>query len=295
MIIPEEQAWISYEARFDLVLTHIYEHLDEPLDLILLAEIAGFSPRHWHRIFSEAFGESLPALVKRVRLQRAVALLTSDRPIREIAAICGYPNVSSFTRAFRVGLGMTPAQYRARGGHVDLRAARLAGDPARFDVAITTVSEIPCLAVWHRGSFLQIDRAFHELRLWLIARGFDPGAEKMYGVYLSDPSLTPEAELESLACVTVPQMFTGEPRPLSDVAAAPTRYTVRGGPYAVLTHVGAYADMPESYAWFFGCWVPHSGRALADEPVVEHYLTRPEAGTPVSMATELRLPLHVSP
>lgn len=70
----------SYEDRFDLVLSYVYEHLDQPLDLIRLAEVAGMSARHWHRIFSAAFGESLPALVKRVRLQRAVALLADNVP-----------------------------------------------------------------------------------------------------------------------------------------------------------------------------------------------------------------------
>ncbi|MGP9652130.1 AraC family transcriptional regulator [Glutamicibacter sp. AOP38-B1-38] len=292
--MPGEQTWISYEERFEVVLSHIYEHLGEPLDLIQLAEVAGFSPRHWHRIFSEAFGESLPSLVKRVRLQRAVILLAENRPIREIAAVCGYPNVSSFTRAFRIGLGMTPAQYREQGGHVDLRAARMRDDPKRFEVLNTDIPAIPCLAVRHRGSFLQIDRAYHDLRLWLLANGFDPAAEEMYGIYLSDPSQTPEAELESLACVTVPKGFQSEPRPLSRESAAPTRYTIRGGPYAVFTHVGAYADMPESYAWLFGCWLPHSGRKMAEEPVVEHYITRPDEGTPVGMATELMLPLKTS-
>lgn len=36
----------AYEERFDLVLSHVYEHLDEPLDLIRLAEVAGISARH---------------------------------------------------------------------------------------------------------------------------------------------------------------------------------------------------------------------------------------------------------
>lgn len=115
----------SYEDRFDLVLSYVYEHLDQPLDLIRLAEVAGMSARHWHRIFSAAFGESLPALVKRVRLQRAVALLADNVPIAEVATQCGYPNVSSFTRTFRSAVGVTPGEYREHGTHVDLRIARM--------------------------------------------------------------------------------------------------------------------------------------------------------------------------
>lgn len=286
-----ESDLVSYEERFDLVLTHVYEHLDEPLDLIRLAEVAGFSPRHWHRVFSAAFGESLSSLVKRVRVQRALVLLTGDMPIRRIAAACGYPDVSSFTRAFRAAVGITPAAYREHGGHADLRIARIADDPERFDVRVIRIPPIACIAMRHRGSFLEIDRAFHDLRMWQLARGLDPERLAMYGVYLSDPSSTPVQELESLACVALPRGFDADPRPLSPHAPRPELVTISGGTYAQLTHVGAYAEMPDSYAWLFGCWVPHSGRVLREDPVIERYLTRPQGADPASIETDLLLPL----
>ena len=36
-----------YQARFQRVIDYIYEHLDEPLDLIQLADVAHMSPTHW--------------------------------------------------------------------------------------------------------------------------------------------------------------------------------------------------------------------------------------------------------
>ncbi|WP_411142818.1 GyrI-like domain-containing protein [Streptomyces sp. x-80] len=290
--MTQVRTWIEYEDRFDAVLTHIYDHLDEPLDLVRLAEVAGFSPRHWHRIFVSAFGESLPALVKRVRLQRAVSLLVSGTmPIRRIAVECGYPDLSSFTRAFRAGTGTTPAWYRDHGKHIDLRSARVHRDPESFDVEIRTLPPIDCVAVRHHGSYLQIDRTFHDLRIWLGAHGYDLADQEMYGVFLSDPTQTAEADLEALACVTRPPGLAGELGPLSPDAVDVEYFTLRTGPYAVLTHVGAYADMPDTYAWLFGCWVPHAGRRLSDDPVVEHYVTSPRDGAPIGMTTELLLPL----
>ncbi len=288
-----QNPWIEYEERFDVVLTHIYDHLDEPLDMVRLAEVAGFSPRHWHRVFVSAFGESLPALVKRLRIQRAVSLLVSGTaPIREIAIECGYPDVPSFTRVFRATTGTTPADYRLTGGHADLRAARAHHDPGAFAVEIRNLPEIDCLAVRHYGSYLRIDRAFHDLRIWLAAHGYDWADVQMYGVYLSDPTLTAEADLESMACVTRPAGLTAQLRPLSPDAAPIEPVTIRPGPYAVLEHVGAYADMPDTYAWLFGCWVPHTGHRLADHPVVERYLSRPQEHGPTTNTTELLLPLE---
>lgn len=292
------RAWIEYEAGFDAVLAHVYDHPDELLDLFRLAEVAGFSPRHWHRIFVSAFGESLPALVKRVRIQRAVALLAEGAmPVRQVARECGYPDVSSFTRTFKAMTGTTPARYRDSGTHADLRLARAHGDPDAFDVQVRSVGPIDCLALRHRGSYLTIDRAFHELRVRLAALGHDLAAQEMYGVYLSDPTATAEEDLESLACVTRPQGAGGAVEPPSsgadDDGRAPgvQEVTIRGGPYAVLTHVGAYADMPDTYRWFFGQWVPHHGRQLADAPVVEHYVTNPQVTAPTANRVELMLPL----
>ncbi|WP_435298712.1 AraC family transcriptional regulator [Timonella sp. A28] len=286
-----QQKVFSYEDRFDLVLSYVYEHLDQPLDLIRLAEIAGISPRHWHRIFCAAFGESLPALVKRVRMQRAIALLADNAPIPEVAAQCGYPNISSFTRAFRTTVGITPADYRKYGTHVDLRIARIVDDPQRFPVRQVELAKIRCVAVQHRGSFLTIDRAFHDLRVWLLAHGIDMDDHELYGVYLSDPSSTEESELRSLACVTVPERFSPDLLPLSPDAPTPEWYSLRHGTYAAFNHEGAYSDMPESYAWLFGCWLPASGRVLTNDPVVEHYLSSPQEETPTTVRTDLLLPL----
>ncbi|WP_205857505.1 AraC family transcriptional regulator, partial [Phytoactinopolyspora endophytica] len=266
--------------------------VDEPLDLIRLAEIAGFSPRHWHRIFVSAFGESLPSLVKRVRIQRAMSQLVSGTmPVRRIAGECGYPDLSSFTRAFRAATGTTPARYRDSGTHVDLRLARAHRDPEAFDVELRALPPIECIAVRHRGSYLRIDRTFHDLRIWLAAHGYDLADREMYGVYISDPTRTAEADLESMACVIRPPGLTGELEPLSSDAVDVEYFTIRGGPYAALTHVGAYADMPDTYAWLFGHWVPHSGRQLADDPVVEHYVTNPQDSAPTANTVELLLPL----
>lgn len=281
---------LSYEERFDLVLSHVYENLDQPLDLVRMAEVAGMSARHWHRIFTAAFGETLPALVKRVRMQQAVALLTEGIPIHEVAGRCGYPNVSSFTRAFRHMVGVTPAEYRTGGAHVDVNVARITDDPRRYVVRDVERETTRCIAIRHRGSFFTIDRTFHDLRVWLLAHGLALDTCEMYGVYLSDPSRTDTADLESLACVSVPDDFSPELRPLSPDAPTPQWYFLRAGRYAALTHEGAYADMPSSYAWLFGCWLPTSGRTLTDDPVVEHYLS-PTQSAPTAVRTDLLLPL----
>ena len=77
----------EYERRMHRVLAHIDEHLEEPLDLPRLAEVACFSPFHFHRLFSAWMGETFGDYLRRRRLEVAARRLTglpvvavTDRP-----------------------------------------------------------------------------------------------------------------------------------------------------------------------------------------------------------------------
>lgn len=284
--------WVDYEERFDVVLTYVYEHLAEPLDLITLAQVAGLSPRHWHRIYRSAFGESISALVKRLRMERASYLLaTTDAPVASVARECGYPNVASFTRAFGDAHGMPPARFREVGTHSEFAKARVAFDERAFEVEVREMEPIACLSVQHRGSYIEIDRAFADLGVWFAAHGEAPSRQRFLGVFHSDPSVVPEADLRARACFERPPALAGPVSPLAEGAAEVEPFTIASGTYAVLTHVGPYSEMPAKYAWLYGCWVVAQGLELADQPVVEQYLTFPRDTSPSETVTEMWLPL----
>ncbi len=105
------------------VIAHVYDHLDEPLDLNALSEIACLSPHHWHRVYHSMYGETLAHTVKRLRLHCAAGKLAQTTiAVTRVAASAGYPNLQSFTRTFKSVYGMPPARYRSAGQHQALRA-----------------------------------------------------------------------------------------------------------------------------------------------------------------------------
>lgn len=287
--------WVDYEQRFELVSAYVSEHLSDPIDLITLSQVAGFSPKHWHRVYTAAFGESLSALVRRLRMQRASSLLAnSTTPIAEVATQCGYPNLASFTRAFAAAFGMPPARYRLTGTHTEFRRARNDFDVSAFAVEIREMPSIDCFAVEHRGSYFEINEAFASLERWFTAQGLGAQASRshqrqLYGVFLSDPSSTELDDLRSLACATRPREHVVEPNTAANREVF--EYTIEGGDYAVLTHTGPYAEMPAKYEWFFGCWVVANGSQLAERPNVEKYVTLPQLTHPAENITEMWLPL----
>lgn len=81
------QSVISIEA----VIDYIESHLDGKLELETVAEAVHYSKYHLHRLFTETVGMTIHDYVQRRQLTEAAKLLVfSDKPIIEIAFICGY-------------------------------------------------------------------------------------------------------------------------------------------------------------------------------------------------------------
>ena len=107
----------EYVQRINRVLDYIDRHLSEELSLNKLAQVAYFSPFHFHRIFSAFQGETINQFIQRIRLERAATALLSntERPVTDIALDTGFSSSSSFARAFRDMYGMSASEWRAGG------------------------------------------------------------------------------------------------------------------------------------------------------------------------------------
>lgn len=112
-------------------MDHIEANLGQDLRLAELAEVAQFSPFHFHRIFSAITGETLATFTNRVRLERAAQLLSQESTaVSEIARECGFATASAFSRAFRAEFTVTPSKWRSGLGHrAPICAATSLGQP----------------------------------------------------------------------------------------------------------------------------------------------------------------------
>lgn len=282
--MKERSGWTNYEERLGRVTAYIHDHLGEELDLNRLAEVACLSPHHWHRIYHAVHGETIAATVKRLRLHRAAGYLAnSAMTIEDIAARSGYRNLQSFTRIFGSVYGLPPAQYRRNGSHTGFQQARREQSASMYEVTIKQLPVMNAVGVDHRGSYMEIGRAFEALFGWLGGRGLITPDMRMAGLFYDDPSSVPEAELRSRACV-----ISGK-APSVEAPAVATE--IVGGSYAVLRHKGPYADMRAAYQWLYGTWLLQSGREIADRPIVEEYLNNPRDTAPTELLTDICLPL----
>lgn len=103
-------------------MAYIEQHFSDELTIPQLAKLSGYSPRHFIRLFSAAFGCQPTAYITNLRMKKAQQLLKmSALPIAEIAARCGYSDHNYFSRLFRRCNGCTPSAYRQTYGSNGLR------------------------------------------------------------------------------------------------------------------------------------------------------------------------------
>lgn len=286
--LMQAQPWRRYERRMRRVIEHLHDHLDEPLDLNALADVAHLSPYHWHRVYHAMCGETLAQTVRRMRLHRAAGeLATTDTPIARVATRAGYPNLQSFTRTFKAEYGLPPARFRAEGQHRAFELQRADAAGPHFDVAVHTLPALALYGLPHRGSYMAIGRAFDLLFARIAAAGLVRPGMRMFGLFHDDPDLTPEPELRSFAAVA------GCVTPADDIGLQ--RVDIEGSPYGTLLHTGPYTTMRAAYRWLYGQWLPASGYEPVGAGVVEEYLNSPRDTPPHALRTRISLALRAVP
>jgi AraC family transcriptional regulator len=101
--------------RLSRVVAFIDASVERDFSVNDLASVACMSPAHFSRSFKAATGHAPHDYVSRQRLDLAKRLLvTSDRPLVEIAYATGFSSQANFNRAFRKATGTTPSLYRAQ-------------------------------------------------------------------------------------------------------------------------------------------------------------------------------------
>jgi AraC family transcriptional regulator len=115
-MLSEPQVLEDHAACIEGVMRYIRHHIDQPLDRGMLADVAGFSVPHFHRLFTAHVGESAVSYVRRIRLERAGRKLRMGAvDITEVALAAGYDSHAAFSKAFKQQYGLSPRAFRQLG------------------------------------------------------------------------------------------------------------------------------------------------------------------------------------
>ena len=107
----------EYISRINHVLDYIENNIDKSLTLKELANVAHFSPFHFHRLFGAIMKETLNQYIQRIRIEKSANLLLANpkKSITEIAYDCGFSSSATFARSFKELYDMSASQWRAGG------------------------------------------------------------------------------------------------------------------------------------------------------------------------------------
>jgi AraC family transcriptional regulator len=280
MSLPRDN---HYQQCINAAIDYIRQNLTGDLSLQTLADHAGFSRFHFHRIFSSLMGETLADFVARVRLERAVALMKADRAllVSDAAFAVGYTALASFSRAFRRRYGMNASVWDRREPlKVRKNGQTLEGFPVYTEEMLSdlspdlpvTVKPFPATSIAYirvTNSY-QPDRvmaAVERLSAWVGARGIDPLGCTAVGMSQDDPDVTPLELCEYDVCLSVPQDVRGS-----------GEVQTRTLPACVLAAIHVQGDIfavDRAWQFLYRFWLPRS-RYLPDNlPAVEIYRRQP--------------------
>ncbi|MGO4339255.1 GlxA family transcriptional regulator [Labrys sp. KB_33_2] len=100
-------------SRFGALHEWVMTNLSRRLDIEVLADWMGMSPRTFARQYKEAVGDTPAKTIRRMRIEVARSLLEkTSNSISSIAVQCGFSDVENMRRAFLKDVQVGPAEYR---------------------------------------------------------------------------------------------------------------------------------------------------------------------------------------
>lgn len=241
---------MEYTQKINKVIDYIIHHLDTPLPVEKLAEVAGLSEYHFHRIFRAEVGETLARYILRLRLEKAgrQLLRSNEALISEIALDTGFSSTALFCRNFKRRFGLTPQQYRSRNSEQNsknnqpdsnkteppytythyfcrCKTIKIGGKTMNCTFDVKMLDEKQVIYARHRGAYNEIGEAFQRLMQWAYPRGLVKEQPAFGAAYLDDPAITPVENLQSDAFLVVNEEVK--------VEGGIGKYTIPGGKYAV--------------------------------------------------------------
>lgn len=288
----------DYLRRIDRVVALLQQAVANDAELPELAELgqaAQLSPFHFHRVYRALTGETIGRTVARLRLLRALQLLSDPaRAVTDAALAVGYETPQAFARAFRQALDASPSELRAQPARLASELARLSRAPvdeavptSPLQVEVLSLEPFALVATRNTGDFADLAVAYEALFGWAAERGLIEHIAGIYGVPQQDPRDTPPAECE-FDCALA---FSAE----ATAGDGTVPLTLGGGRWARLRHVGPYAGLEPATDALLAEWLPHSGHALRDEPLFHHYLDDPEQTPEALLRTDVYLPVTALP
>lgn len=218
----------EYIHRINKVIDYIEQNLDSELSLERLADVALFSPYHFHRIFSAFMGETLSGFIRRKRIEKAASLLLNDKEMPELNLVYTR-HVGAFDQigmayeklmkwAGPRGLLSSPDAKTVTVYHDDPNVTEM--DKVRQSASLVVNQEVKTEGEFGNmkvpgGKYVvgrfeilptEFEQAWNSVCLWLSESGYQPADGYPYELYHQDFHEHPEGKFVLDICIPVKPM-----------------------------------------------------------------------------------------
>lgn len=102
------------DNRIEKAISYIRKHINENIDLSVLAEDACLSKDHFIRLFRKETGITPLKYINQKKIEKAQLILVTDNmSVKNVALTLSFEDYSYFNRLFKKITGVTPQEYRA--------------------------------------------------------------------------------------------------------------------------------------------------------------------------------------
>lgn len=270
----------TYKEQIELAIRFMESHLTERLDAERVAASVHLSYYHFHRIFAAMTGETIGDYIRKRRLtEAAVALLSCERPILDIALEYQFESQEAFSRSFKQVFGASPGSFRKRSKRpMFLEKDTLLGE--RLQHRLDAISLVPSITaiendidvVGISGAASPDHNTIPELWEELLQRRHEIQAmtPELTGYGICPPQhdvgfqdITEHSPFGHMAGFSV-ERITGVPHGMRT-------YTISAGAYAVFKHIGTTQQLRSTYDYIWGTWLSSTPLRLADRADFEVY------------------------
>jgi len=104
---------LTEDPRLHRLLRHVKENLSRRISLAEAANLVGLERTYFSRFFRATVGCGFGEWSRGLRIEKAKILLRRRGPmVFSVAISVGYPNLTTFERAFKKQTGFSPRVYR---------------------------------------------------------------------------------------------------------------------------------------------------------------------------------------
>jgi AraC family transcriptional regulator len=277
------------------VIYYIERHLDSVWQVEQLAQVAGYSPYHFCRIFKIHIGESAISYATRLKLERAAReMMLEQKSMIEIALDAGYQTPTGFLKAFKQRFGTTPSNYQEgskitlnRYKEIKMNTPKIVTRDA-VDVIFTRELgeyEKSSDIAWKRlsGQLNRLGEQF-ETRPPNSPMNLAPGKAEALGICHDDPKVTDEKNIRYDAALAWDKEDVAELQHYGFETKS-----VAGGKYAMVEYLG---DANGEAAWYgLYAWVEAKGHTFRNAPAFEKYLNGVSEKDPKKLEVEVYVPI----